>query len=107
MQRLGEDFKGYQVKDVEKALSGIAVADYELQDALSQAETKTFVKREADGQTFFDLDLNSTNPYYITLTNDGNGRYFAVFITANSKGFAAKKELFNKMRSSFRTYVIV
>jgi len=107
LQRLGEDFKGYQVKDVEKALSGIAVADYELQDALSQAETKTFVKREADGQTFFDLDLNSTNPYYITLTNDGNGRYFAVFITANSKGFAAKKELFNKMRSSFRTYVIV
>ena len=88
-------------------MSGIAVADYELQDALSQAENKKFVKREADGQTFFDLDLNSTNPYYITLTNDGNGRYFAVFITANAKGFAAKKDLFGKMRDSFRTYVIL
>merc|ERR1712118_493334 len=107
LQRLGEDFKGYAVNDVGKALSGIAVADANLQDALAQSETKVFKKREADGQTFFDLDLDSTNPYYITLTNDGNWRYFAVFITANSKGFAAKKDLFGKMRDSFRTYVIL
>jgi len=107
LQRLGEDFKGYQVNDVEKALSGIAVADANLQDALGQSETKTFVKREADGQTFFDLDLNSTSPYYITLTNDGNGRYFAVFITASAKAFAEKKDLYKKMRESFRTFVIL
>ena len=107
LQRIGEDFKGYAVTDVEKALSGIAVADANLQDALAQSETKVFKKREADGQTFFDLDLDSTNPYYITLTNDGNGRYFAAFITATGKGFAANKDLFKKMRESFRTYVIL
>ena len=106
LQRLGEDFKGYQTNDVEKALSGIAVADANLQDALAEAEDKTFKKREADGQTFYDLDLKSTTPYYITLTNDGNGRYFALFITATSKGFSAKKDVFGKMRESFRTYVI-
>jgi len=106
LQRLGEDLKGYKVNDVEKALSGIAVADAKLQDALAQSETKTFVRREVDGQVFFDLDLNSISPFYITLTNDGAGRYFAAFITANAKGFAANKELYAKMRNSFRTYVI-
>lgn len=106
LSRLGEDFKGYNSSDSEKALSGIAVADANLQDALAQSETKVFKKRETDGQVFFDLDLQSTKPYYITLTNDGNGRYFAVFITATAKAFEANKDLYAKMRDSFRTYVI-
>merc|ERR1712118_422517 len=106
LQRLGEDFAGYKVNDLEKALSGIAVADANLQDALAQSENRTFKKRDVEGQTFYDLDLNSQSPFYITLTNDGNGRYFAMFISATNKAFAEKKDTFSKMRESFRTYVI-
>merc|ERR1712118_248145 len=106
LQRLGEDFAGYKVNDLEKALSGIAVADANLQDALAASENRTFKKRDVEGQTFYDLDLNSQSPFYITLTNDGNGRYFAMFISAANKAFAEKKDTFSKMRESFRTYVI-
>ncbi len=107
LQRLGEDLKGYKTTDIEKSLSGIAVADAKLQDALAQTDNKVFVQREVNGQTFFDLDVEGQTPFLITLTNDGAGRFYAMFISATAKGFAEKKALFKKMRDSFRTYVIV
>ena len=106
LSRLGEDFKGYKSDDVEKALSGIAVADATLQDVLTSVEDKTFTKRTVDGQTFFDLNLESSPTYLVTLTNDGAGRYFACFVVASNKAFSEQKETYLKMRDSFRTYVI-
>jgi len=78
-----------------------------LQDALAQTDNKVFVQREVNGQTFFDLDVEGQTPFLITLTNDGAGRFYAMFISATPKGFSEKKALYKKMRDSFRTFVIV
>ena len=107
LARLGEDLKGYSVTDVERALGGIAVSDYELQDAISAAGQVKFTEREVNGQSFFDLNLvGGPSTYLGSLTNDGYGRYYAFFITASPKSADENKATYEKIRQSFRTFVI-
>ena len=108
LSRLGEDVgKGYNAaKDLDKTLQGLAISDYNLQDALNTAEDIVVNKRELEnGQAFFDVDILSSIRYMATLTSDGGGRFYAMFISAPEKAFESDRPLFETMRKSFRTYI--
>lgn len=59
LARAGEDGARFKLTDLDSTLSSFAGADYDLQDAISGATNKTTVKREADGNEFYEYDIES------------------------------------------------
>jgi hypothetical protein len=57
--RAGEDGKSFRVTDLDSTVSGFAGADYDLQDALSNATEITKGERDIDGRTFYDYEVDS------------------------------------------------
>jgi hypothetical protein len=57
--RAGEDNKSFRITDTDATFSGFAGADYNLQDALSNANSIDKKEVEVDGNTFYQFDIDS------------------------------------------------
>ena len=106
LTRLGED-KGFSLnpKFIERTLQGLAISNYKLQDALGSG-TLTSSTREVGDQLFIDVMIDYDTTFYGTLTNDGAGRFYALWCVAPKRRFNAKKATFDHAIETFKTHVI-
>eukprot|EP01025_Chloroclados_australasicus_P035288 TRINITY_DN3597_c0_g2_i2.p2 TRINITY_DN3597_c0_g2~~TRINITY_DN3597_c0_g2_i2.p2 ORF type:complete len:209 (+),score=25.94 TRINITY_DN3597_c0_g2_i2:75-629(+) len=100
--RAGEDDKTFQLRDVDSTFSGFAGADYDIQDAVSYATSKTTQERMVNGQKYIDYDIDSPDVRYLATITVKQGKVYAFFLKCPTKSFAQNEELFRTMQASFR-----
>jgi hypothetical protein len=103
LSRAGEDNKSFKLTDLDSTFSSFAGADYDIQDAVASADEITSVKREVDGQSFYDYYVpGSDNVYRATITVNG-GKVFAMFVCSPAKKYKDNAATIDTMINSFRT----
>ena len=90
---------GFVAKDAESALKAVTGGDFKLQDVLAAGTLTTAKSTEG-----FLYELDGPTSLTAQLVTGGDGRLFAFFLEAPAVEFAAKKELFQSLRDSFKTY---
>lgn len=101
--RAGEDNKSFKVTDIDTTIQGFAGADYDLQDALSTATNTIRGTREIDGETYFDIQLDSPDVQYLCSVTVKLGKVFALFVKCPTKSFKQDEEVFRHVVETFRT----
>ncbi|GLI69716.1 hypothetical protein VaNZ11_014225 [Volvox africanus] len=104
LARAGEDNKSFRLTDLDSTLSGFAGADYDLQDALSSATSRTTSSRELSGNTFYDYDIDSPEYHYLVTITVSQGKVFGVFVRSPSKSFAANEAKLRHIVDTFRLF---
>ena len=109
LTRLGED-KGFvlNAKQIERTLTGLAISNYKLQDALGSGTLTSSTREggEKGDQLFIDVKIDYDTTFYGTLTNDGAGRFYALWCVAPKRRFGSKKATFDHAIETFKTHVI-
>ncbi|KAH7620853.1 putative Thylakoid lumenal 19 kDa protein, chloroplastic [Nannochloris sp. 'desiccata'] len=101
--RAGEDNKSFKVTDIDTTIAGFAGADYDLQDALSSATDTIRGTRELDGETYFDIQVDSPDVQYLCSVTVKMGKVFALFVKCPTKSFKQDEEAFRHVVETFRT----
>ncbi|KAL4531054.1 hypothetical protein Ndes2526B_g04787 [Nannochloris sp. 'desiccata'] len=99
----GEDNKSFKVTDIDTTIAGFAGADYDLQDALSSATDTIRGTRELDGETYFDIQVDSPDVQYLCSVTVKMGKVFALFVKCPTKSFKQDEEAFRHVVETFRT----
>lgn len=102
--RAGEDNKSFKLNnDVESTFQGFAGADYDLQDALTDATDTSKATRELDGETYYDYTIETPALKYLATVTVQTGKVFALFVKAPNKVWAEQGDTLNLIQQSFRT----
>jgi len=102
LTRAGEDNKSFRLTDIDSTFAGFAGADYDLQDALSNASNVGKGKREVDGIEFYDYDIESPDFRYLSSIAVKNGKVFALFVRCPSRSFKASEDKLRHIVSTFK-----
>ncbi len=73
------------------------------QDALSTATNTIRGTREIDGETYFDIQLDSPDVQYLCSVTVKMGKVFALFVKCPTKSFKQDEEAFRHVVETFRT----
>jgi len=101
--RAGEDNKSFKITDIDSTFAGFAGADYDLQDAISEATDKSSSDREVDGSKYYDVRIESPATTYLSTITVQSGKVFALFVKSPTKLFAADEQKLKGIQDSFRT----
>lgn len=85
--RAGEDNKSFRVTDIETTIQGFAGADYDLQDALATATNKVTSERDVNGQTYYDVQIDSPDVTYLVSVTVELGKVYALFVKSPTMNF--------------------
>jgi hypothetical protein len=101
--RAGEDNKSFRLTDIDTTIAGFAGADYDLQDAISSATEKTTSERDIDGQTYYDVLIDSPDVQYLSTVTVDQGKVYAMFLKCPTKLFKAEEATLRHVVDTFRT----
>eukprot|EP00878_Enallax_costatus_P000483 GHUV01000575.1.p1 GENE.GHUV01000575.1~~GHUV01000575.1.p1 ORF type:complete len:249 (+),score=50.67 GHUV01000575.1:148-894(+) len=88
LARAGEDNKSFRLTDIESTFASFAGADYDLQDAISDATSTDKSESEKDGVKFFNYDIASPAYRYLSSIAVKDGKVFALFVRSPSRLYA-------------------
>ncbi|KAF6256013.1 thylakoid lumen protein [Scenedesmus sp. NREL 46B-D3] len=89
LTRAGEDNARFQLTDTESTFASFAGADYDLQDALSDATSTDKSEAEKEGIKFFNYKINSPAYVYLSSIAVKDGKVFALFVRSPSRMYAS------------------
>lgn len=104
LTRAGEDDKSFRLTDIDATFASFAGADYDLQDALNDAEDIKSVESERNGIKFYDYEIASPSFHYLSSICVKDGKVYALFVRSPSKTFAASE---SKLRHIVDTFTLV
>ncbi|WIA39090.1 hypothetical protein OEZ86_005231 [Tetradesmus obliquus] len=89
LTRAGEDNARFQLTDTESTFASFAGADYDLQDALSDATNTEKSESEKEGIKFFNYKIDSPAYVYLSSIAVKDGKVFALFVRSPSRLYGA------------------
>jgi hypothetical protein len=102
LTRAGEDDKSFRLTDIDQTFASFAGADYNLQDALNDAEDIVKTEAERNGIKFYDYEIQSPAYHYLSSVAIKDGKVFALFVRSPSKTFAASESNLRHIVDTFR-----
>lgn len=101
--RAGEDYATFQLRDVDSTFQGFVGADYELQDAMTDAVNIERGEREEGGRRYFDYRVEAPDVQYDASITTARGRVYALFVRTPLRDLKADPGLPKRITQSFRT----
>lgn len=102
LTRAGEDDKSFRLTDIDSTFASFAGADYDLQDALNDAEDVKSVEVERNGVKFYDYEISSPSFHYLSSIAVKEGKVFALFVRSPTKSFSASEPKLRHIVETFR-----
>lgn len=102
LTRAGEDDKSFKLTDIDSTFASFAGADYDLQDALNDAEDVIKNEGERNGIKFYDYEIKSPAYHYLSSIAVKEGKVFALFVRSPSKTFASAESKLRHIVDTFK-----
>eukprot|EP00879_Flechtneria_rotunda_P002639 GHRR01002842.1.p1 GENE.GHRR01002842.1~~GHRR01002842.1.p1 ORF type:complete len:273 (+),score=75.84 GHRR01002842.1:66-884(+) len=102
LARAGEDNKSFRLTDIESTFASFAGADYDLQDALSDAINTTKLEADKDGIKFFNYEIESPAYRYLSSIAVKDGKVFALFVRSPSRMFTNSEGALRHIVDTFK-----